>query len=56
MALKSNLKNFLISILSQPNAAEIVNNYDWFKEMNFLNFISDVGKHITVNYMMARTV
>jgi tyrosyl-tRNA synthetase len=35
-----------------PNAAEIVNNYDWFKEMGFLQFLRDVGKHITVNYMM----
>jgi tyrosyl-tRNA synthetase len=36
------------------NAAEIVNNYDWFKNINFLDFIRDVGKHITVNYMMAK--
>ncbi len=36
------------------NAAEIVNNYDWFKELHFLDFIRDVGKHITVNYMMAK--
>mgnify|MGYP001069794387 FL=1 len=36
------------------NAAEVVNNYDWFKEWNFLDFIRDVGKHITVNYMMAK--
>ena len=35
-------------------SAEMVNNYDWFKEMNFLRFIRDVGKHITVNYMMAK--
>lgn len=35
-------------------SAEMVNNYDWFKEMNFLQFIRDVGKHITVNYMMAK--
>ncbi len=39
---------------SKPNAAVMVNNYDWFKEMNFLTFIRDVGKHITVNYMMAK--
>jgi len=37
-----------------PSAAEIVNNYDWFKSMSFLEFIRDVGKHITVNYMMAK--
>lgn len=36
------------------NAAEMVNNYDWFKEFRFLDFIRDVGKHITVNYMMAK--
>jgi len=37
-----------------PNAAEIVNNYDWIKGISFLEFIRDVGKHITVNYMMAK--
>jgi tyrosyl-tRNA synthetase len=36
------------------NAAEMVNNYDWFKNMNFLDFIRDVGKHISVNYMLAK--
>jgi tyrosyl-tRNA synthetase len=36
------------------NSAEVVNNYDWFKEFNFLDFIRDVGKHIPVNYMMAK--
>lgn len=36
------------------NAAEMVNNFDWFKDMNFLDFIRDVGKHISVNYMMAK--
>ncbi len=36
------------------NSAEVVNNYDWFKNFNFLEFIRDVGKHITVNYMMAK--
>ena len=36
------------------NAAEVVNNYDWFKQWNFLDFIREVGKHITVNYMMAK--
>ena len=36
------------------NSAEMVNNYDWFKEFSFLDFIRDVGKHITVNYMMAK--
>ncbi len=37
-----------------PNKAELVNNYDWMKNYSFLNFIRDVGKHITVNYMMAK--
>ena len=36
------------------NSAEVVNNYDWFKEFNFLDFIRDVGKHISVNYMLAK--
>ena len=36
------------------NSAEMVNNYDWFKGMNLLEFIRDIGKHITVNYMMAK--
>ncbi len=39
---------------SGVNAAELVNNYDWFKDMGFLKFIREVGKHITVNYMMAK--
>ena len=37
-----------------PNAAEVVNNYDWFEDMRFLDFIRDIGKHITVNYMMSK--
>jgi len=36
------------------NSAEVVNNYDWFKDMSFLDFIRDVGKHISINYMMAK--
>ena len=36
------------------NSVEVVNNYDWFKEFSFLDFIRDVGKHISVNYMMAQ--
>ena len=39
---------------SGPNKAEMVNNYDWFKNFSFLDFIREVGKHITVNYMMAK--
>ena len=37
-----------------PNKAELVNNYDWMKEYNFLHFIRDIGKHLTVNYMIAK--
>ncbi len=37
-----------------PNSAEIVNNYDWFRDFTFLNFLRDVGKHITVNYMLTK--
>lgn len=39
---------------TSKNPAEVVNNYDWFKELSFLDFIRDVGKHITVNYMMSK--
>jgi hypothetical protein len=39
---------------SGANSAQMVNNYDWFKNFTFLDFIRDVGKHITVNYMMAK--
>ena len=48
------LSHFLNFDSTQPNAAEMVNNYDWFKDFNFLSFIREVGKHITVNYMMAK--
>jgi len=51
---KKQLEKFLDFDASKPNAALMVNNYDWFKDMNFLTFIRDVGKHITVNYMMAK--
>lgn len=49
---KSILKKFLNFDNNIPNHAEIVNNFDWFKDFSFLDFIRDVGKHITVNYMM----
>lgn len=49
---KKQLERFLD--FSGSNAAEVVNNYDWFKNFTFLDFIRDVGKHITVNYMMAK--
>ena len=52
--IKSQLNKFLDFDPSKPNAAEMVNNFDWFREMHFLDFIRDVGKHITVNYMMAK--
>lgn len=53
-AIKGQLAKFLDFDSSEPNAAEMVNNYDWMKEFSFLDFIRDVGKHITVNYMMAK--
>jgi tyrosyl-tRNA synthetase len=52
--LKRQLKKFLDFNSSQPNSAELVNNYDWMKEFSFLDFIRDIGKHITVNYMMSK--
>jgi len=51
---KAQLEKFLDFDNSKPNAAEMANNYDWFKEISFLDFIRDTGKHITVNYMMAK--
>ncbi len=51
---KKQLEQFLNFDKSLPNAAEMANNYDWFKDFSFLSFIRDVGKHITVNYMMAK--
>lgn len=52
--LKAQLKKFLDFESDEKNAAELVNNYDWMKNFSFLDFIRDVGKHITVNYMMAK--
>ncbi|MBX9853678.1 MAG: tyrosine--tRNA ligase [Cytophagaceae bacterium] len=51
--IKKQLEKFL-DFNSGNNKAEIVNNYDWFKEVGFINFLRDVGKHLTVNYMMAK--
>ena len=51
---KAQLEKFLDFDPAKPNAAEMANNYDWFKDFSFLNFIRDVGKHITVNYMMSK--
>lgn len=53
-AIKAQLARFLDFTSAEANAAELVNNYDWMKEFSFLGFIRDVGKHITVNYMMAK--
>ncbi|MDG1571768.1 tyrosine--tRNA ligase [Robiginitalea sp. M366] len=53
-ALKSQLARFLDFDSNADNAAILVNNYDWMKSFSFLDFIRDVGKHITVNYMMAK--
>ncbi|OOQ59402.1 tyrosine--tRNA ligase [Mucilaginibacter pedocola] len=53
-SVKKQLEIFLDFKSGAENSAEMVNNYDWFKGFDFLNFIRDVGKHITVNYMMAK--
>ena len=53
-AIKKQLRQFLDFESDLPNKAEMVNNYDWMKDFTFLDFIRDVGKHITVNYMMAK--
>lgn len=53
-AIKKQLAHFLDFESDLPNAALMVNNYDWMKDFSFLDFIRDVGKHITVNYMMAK--
>ena len=52
--IKKQLRKFLDFDSNNLTSAEMVNNYDWFKEMSFLQFIRDVGKHITVNYMMSK--
>lgn len=53
-SIKKQLAKFLDFESDKPNAAVLVNNYDWMKDFSFLSFIRDVGKHITVNYMMAK--
>ena len=53
-SIKKQLAKFLDFDSAAPNAAKLVNNYDWMKDYSFLNFIRDIGKHITVNYMMAK--
>ncbi len=52
--IKKQLVKFLDFDTSKPNCAEVVNNYNWMKDFSFLGFLRDVGKHITVNYMMAK--
>ena len=52
--LKVQISKFLDFESNGENAAEMVNNYDWMKDFSFLDFIRDIGKHITVNYMMAK--
>ncbi len=53
-AIKNQLAKFLDFDSDAPNAAVMVNNYDWMKNFTFLDFIRDIGKHITVNYMMSK--
>ncbi len=52
--IKKQLSKFLDFDSKEPNAALLVNNYDWMSKFSFLGFIRDVGKHLTVNYMMAK--
>ena len=53
-AIKRQLSRFLDFDSDAPNRAELVNNYDWTKDVTFLDFAREIGKHITVNYMMAK--
>ncbi len=53
-AIRKQLAHFLDFDATTENSADLVNNYDWMKDFSFLEFIRDVGKHITVNYMMAK--
>ncbi len=53
-AIKAQLARFLDFESDAPNRAELVNNYDWMKDISFLDFAREIGKHITVNYMMAK--
>lgn len=54
IGVRKQLEKFLDFDPSRPNCAEIVNNYDWFKGLGFIEFLRDVGKHLTVNYMMSK--
>ena len=53
-SIKNQLAKFLDFDSDAPNAAKLVNNYDWMRDYSFLNFIRDIGKHLTVNYMMSK--
>jgi len=53
-ALKNQLSQYIDFTPGKSNSAELVNNYDWMKEFSFIGFLRDVGKHITVNYMMSK--
>jgi len=53
-AIKKQLSHFIDFESDAPNKAELVNNYDWMKDFSFLDFAREIGKHITVNYMMAK--
>ncbi len=52
--IRRQLEKYLDFTPGKPNAAELVNNYDWFREISFISFLRDVGKYITVNYMMSK--
>jgi len=52
--IRSQLERFLDFSKDKPNAAVMANNFDWFRDMRFIQFLRDVGKHITVNYMMSK--
>lgn len=53
-AIRKQLEKFLDFDTEKPNVAEVVNNYDWMKTFSFLEFIRDIGKHLTVNYLIAK--
>ena len=54
IALYKQLQKFLIFDSSLPNSAEIVNNYEWIKNFNLISFLREIGKHITINYMLSK--
>ena len=54
LSIKNQLSKFLSFDSNKSNKAEILNNYDWMKNITFIDFIRDIGKHITVNYMMSK--